>query len=175
VSTPSFSIDTKAGAFDAFINSLEEQVDAAVRPAAQAGAEVLYRSALRRLKGRKTGNLERAVYQAFEDQKSGKLRALYRISWNPRKAPHGHLVEFGHIQRYVVYMGKDGNFYTAVRPSMRNKKKPSRKASQAVKDAYYIPLKSPKQIAAVGFIRGAASELPAALEAMKRRLFEGVQ
>jgi HK97 gp10 family phage protein len=89
---------------------LDEMADAvldeAVRPAARAGALVFYQEARRaapvyagtQLKGRykkKPGQLRDAIYHAFQDSSTEDLK-VYRISWNKRKAPHGHLIEFGH-------------------------------------------------------------------------------
>lgn len=154
------------------LEQLGDKAEDAARPAAQAAAQVLYDQVKRNVAAipRKSGNLEKSIYQVFSQQKSGPGVATYQVSWNKRKAPHGYLVEFGHIQRYVTYMGKNGNFYTAVRPSMRGKKKPGRRASQAVKDAYYVPLPAPKQIAAQSFIRSAASQSQAAADAAEQVL-----
>ena len=98
-----------------------EKVTAAGRPAAQAGAQVIYE--LARLncpvsedehyfygsaskaapKGEKKakaygpykpGNLKDAIYQAFQD-KSPKTAPAYSISWNKSEAPYGHMVELG--------------------------------------------------------------------------------
>lgn len=88
------------------LDGITKAAEEAVRPAAQAGAQVFYEELLarvpvskkaRRYKGRliQPGALRRAVYQAYMDQVSGKGRASYRISWNKRKAPHGRLVEHG--------------------------------------------------------------------------------
>ena len=165
-----FEINVNLAGLSAYLDGMREKVEAAVRPAAQAGAEVLYRAVKVNVAGigRKTGNLDSAIYQAFSEKQSRKGRAVYRVSWNLKKAPHGHLVEYGHIQRYKVYMGRDGNWYTAVRPEMRGKPKPKHNAPASVKDAYYIPLATPKQIAARSFIRKAwASHRDAAEQAMR--------
>lgn len=135
-------------AFNASISALEQDVSEAVRPAAQAGAEVFYRAVLRNVQalGKKTGNLAGSIYQAFSAQNSGPAKATYHVSWNARKAPHGHLVEFGHMQRFKVYVGKDGRWYT-------NKS---------------APLPAPKHVAARPFLRPAyarADEAAAAVEA----------
>jgi len=45
--------------------------------------------------GRKTGNLFDAIYWAYSPEKSTDSQKTYRVSWNKRKAPHGHLIEFG--------------------------------------------------------------------------------
>lgn len=140
------------------LDQLAEGIESAARPAAQAAAQVLYDEVRRNVAQipRKTGKLMSAVYQAYSEQNSGPGRATYHVSWNPRKAPHAHLVEHGFLQRYVTYVGRDGNFYTAVRPEMRGKPKPRRGATQAEKDRYFVPLASPKQIPAVAFMRRAA-------------------
>lgn len=150
---------------------LEQDADTmerAARPAAQAGAQVLYIEARRNAIAirRKSGNLVNSIYQAYSERNSGTGRAVYHVSWNPRKAPHGHLVEWGHIQRYVTYVGSDGNFYTAIRPGMRGKPRPKRRASLAIKDAYYVALPAPKQVAASPFMRRAAAKSAEAEAAM---------
>ncbi|KQQ31992.1 hypothetical protein ASF61_16795 [Duganella sp. Leaf126] len=153
---------------------LEEAAEVAARPAAQAAAQVYYDRMVRNVEriGRQTGNLRSALYQVYSQDHSGPGRAMYHISWNHRKAPHGHLVEFGHIQRYKVYVGSDGNWYTAIRPEMRGKRVPKRGASQAVKDAYYVPLATPKHVAAQPFVRSAAAAAPLATAAAEARLRE---
>jgi hypothetical protein len=155
---------------------MEEMGDLAedlARPASQAAAQVLYDEVKRNVAAiaQKTGNLDRSIYQVFSKDNSGPGNATYQVSWNARKAPHGHLVEYGHIQRYVTYMGKNGKFYTAVRPGKKGKvKKPGRKAPQSVKDAYYVPLPTPKQVAAKSFVRKAASRMPEAITAAEKVL-----
>lgn len=79
----------------------------AVRPAAQAGAQVLYDEVLlrvpvaKRVKVTKGGReilpgaLKAAIYQAYSKDNSGTDHATYHVSWNAKKAPHGHLVENG--------------------------------------------------------------------------------
>lgn len=122
-----------------------------VRPAAQAGAQVLYEEVQRNVGRIKphTGNLARSVYQVHSDR-SGNGVEVYHVSWNAKKAPHGHLVEFGHLQRYeVTHDPKTGRFITH-------------------KDR---PLASPKQIPARPFIRPAAAKFDKAMEAARARLF----
>lgn len=77
------------------------------RPAAQAGGQVLYEEVLARVpvakkarttKGGKVilpGALKASIYQVFSEDNSTDNRATYHVSWNHRKAPHGHLVEYG--------------------------------------------------------------------------------
>jgi hypothetical protein len=133
-------------AFNAVIAKIEGDITKALRPAAQAGAEVIYRAVLQNVEkiGSVTGNLRSSIYQAFSKDNStqapggGYSKATYHVSWNAKKAPHGHLIEYGHIQRYAVHLGKDGKWHTVVRPNKRGTPKPSRRASQAVKDAYYV-------------------------------------
>ncbi len=79
----------------------------AVRPAAQAGIQVYYDEVHLRVpvsdkahstKGKKhtfqPGNLKRAIYQAFADESTPE-RAVYRVSYNKKKAFYGGMVERG--------------------------------------------------------------------------------
>lgn len=102
----SMSMDTRG--INAKLDALAKAAKAAVRPAAQAGAQVLYEEVLRRVpvsdqehstKGKKQtfqpGNLRAAIYQAFAQDESTDGKATYRISWNKRKAFYGRFVEHG--------------------------------------------------------------------------------
>ena len=175
--TPGQSVSIKTNAEELFgvIDGYEEQVLQAIRPAAQAGAQVFYEAAIRNVvaNGQKTGNLADAIYQAYSKNQSTESKAVYHVSWNGRKAPHGGLVEFGHIQRYAAHFGDDGKWYTVVRPSMRGKPKPGRSASQATKDAYYVLRKGgPQQIAAQPFMRTAFSRREQAYAAVRTTFFK---
>lgn len=165
------------GSLNAMLADMGESAEAAARPAAQAAAQVLYEEVKRNVAAipRKTGKLEQSIYQVFSQSNSGEGRATYHVSWNHRKAPHGNLVEFGHLQRYVTYMGSDGNFYVAKRPESRGKPKPRRGASQAVKDAYYLPLPAPKQVPALSFVRRAQVKFPQAAQAAADVLHRAIQ
>jgi HK97 gp10 family phage protein len=103
------AIDT-AGLF-ARLDSMVHATQEAVRPAAQAGAQVYYEEVRARVpvsekahstKGKKQtyqpGNLRAAIYQAFVESESGKAAATYRISWNKEKAFYGRFLEFGTSQ-----------------------------------------------------------------------------
>jgi Flp pilus assembly protein TadG len=161
----------------AMLAEMGDAAEAAARPAAQAAAQVLYDEVKRNVAAipAKTGRLGQSIYQVYSHANSGEGRATYHVSWNVRKAPHGHLVEFGHIQRYATYIGRDGNFYTAVRPEARGKRKPPRGASQAVKDAYYVPLGSPRQVPAKSFVRTAAVKFPQAAQAAADALHRAIE
>lgn len=102
----SIALDTRA--INARLDALAKTAKDSARPAAQAGAQVLYEEVVRRVpvsdqehstKGKKhtfqPGNLRAAIYQAFVQDESGQGRATYRISWNKRKAFYGHFVEHG--------------------------------------------------------------------------------
>src|SRR5437868_12383349 len=90
------------GALDALAKGAADQV----RPAAQAGAQVLYeevqlrapvakKAIVRKGKTIQPGALKASIYQVFSKDNSGSGHATYHVSWNAKKAPHGHLVEFG--------------------------------------------------------------------------------
>ena len=89
------------------LDAVTEEAEKAMRPAAQAGIQVLYDEVLLRVpvndRARKTksgrvippGALKASIYQVFSEDNSGKGFATYHCSWNHIKAPHGHLVENG--------------------------------------------------------------------------------
>jgi hypothetical protein len=177
--------------FDELISAIEDDVAAAVRPAAQAGAEVFYQAVLKNVNaiGKVTGSLAGSIYQKYSEDKSGPGRAVYHVSWRTSDAaldangqrirtglptaPHGHLIEFGHIQRYAVHLGEDGLWHTLVRPSMRGKPRPKSKASQAVKDAYYVLRPGgPKQVGARPFMRPAFYRQGEAFAAVQAKFFD---
>ena len=163
------------------LQGLDAKIDAAIRPAAQAGAQVFYNEAVMRAPS-KSGTLKSAMYQKFVPEESADgVRATYKVSWRTGlgkgetglpTAPHAALIEYGWWQRYAVYTGSDGQWYTAVRPEMRSKPAPKRRASQAEKDAYYVPRKGgPVFHPPKSFIRSAyEAKQAAALEAVKATL-----
>ncbi len=146
----SISFDTRA--LRDQVQALREDLAHAERAAAQAGAQVLYdevKQNVGRL-GRHTGNLERAIYQAYSKDQSIDNQQVYHISWNARKAPHGHLVEFGYRQLYqVVKDRKTGKWI-----SLKNRR-----------------LASPKQVPPQAFVRRAWAKYPLALQAIEKELF----
>ena len=89
------------------LDKLNAVVNSAVRPAAQAGAQVYYNEVklrakrgneTRYLKGGRTrpaGLLASAIYQVFSTDNSDEQKATYHVSWNKKTAPHGYLVEHG--------------------------------------------------------------------------------
>ena len=174
-----FSIEADLSGLDALLGQLEDGAAEAVRPMAQAAAQVFYDRVKTNVKalGRETGNLEDSIYQAFSPEKSqdGK-RAEYHVSWNHKTAPHGHLVEYGYLQRYRYYKDNQGAVRPMVRPGMEGRKPPGRRASQAEKDAYYVTLPTPKQVPGKAFVRSASSSSAAAAKAAEevllRMLFE---
>lgn len=102
-----FSIKFDSSSLDAALDRLGNGVKELARPAAQAGAQVFYDEVQLRVpvskeartyKGKRyePGTLKRSIYQAFSVDNSKDGRATYHISWNAKKAPHGHLIENGH-------------------------------------------------------------------------------
>ncbi len=137
------------------MDATAEVIEAAARPAAQAGAQVIYDQVKLNVSkiGRKSGRLASSIYQAFsKDSRPG--RPSYDISWNPAKAPHAYLVEYGHVARYRVYFNdKTGRFVTI--------------KSQ--------PDPSPQIVAARPYVRPAVAAFPRAEQAMRERFFEELQ
>ena len=81
------------------------------RSMAVAGGQVL-RDEAKLLAPVESGKLRDAIYLAFKDGKSNESQIVYSVTWNSRKAPHGHLLEFGHWQPYVVKKLPNGDWYT---------------------------------------------------------------
>jgi HK97 gp10 family phage protein len=150
VSKPAYAMTYNAAAANAMFDADAEAFRASARPAAQAMSQVMYDAVkfnAARIR-KKTGRLHAAIYQAFSSDSSRAGLAVYHVSWNARKAPHGHLVEFGHLQRYeITYDKTTGRFTTH-------------------KDR---PLPTPKHVAARPFFRPAISQSEAAYKAGAER------
>lgn len=89
------------------------------RYAVQGGAQVIYDEA-RRLVPTKTGLLKSAIYQTYSKDNSipGKT-VFYHIGWNKRKAPHGHLIEYGHWTKHVGKYGPLKPHWVPAHPFLR--------------------------------------------------------
>lgn len=93
------------------LQATADKLNKATRPAAQAGAEVVYQRArqLAPVSSRphmfhgtnqvygpySPGNLRDSIYQVFSRDNSYKDVSTYHVSWNADKAPYGAMVEFG--------------------------------------------------------------------------------
>lgn len=55
----------------------------------------------------KPGLLQEAIYLAFSDNRSKPEQGhfVYSVAWNSSKAPHGHLLEFGHWRYNEIHPG----------------------------------------------------------------------
>jgi len=168
----SLTVTLDTSSLTRLLNSLGDDVDAALRPVAQVGAQIVYeqmRANVRKLKT-KTGNLERSIYQVYSKDQSSQTRAVYHISWNAKKAPHGVNVEYGHWVRYEYYFGKDGKPHIKVRPEKIGTPPPRKSASRSEKDAYYVLRAVPFRTVARSFARNATSAFPRAFAAMESEL-----
>lgn len=115
-----FDFDTKA--LTDQIDALKVKAETAIRPAAQAGAQVFYEAVLETVptskkghwfqgstaKGKKSpgakrkasywfesGSLKNAVYQVYSKSDSSKDMSIYHVAWNHRKVPYGFMVALG--------------------------------------------------------------------------------
>ena len=108
-----FDFDTRA--LTDQIDALKVKAETAIRPAAQAGAQVYYEAVLAtvpvskkghwfhgtsfKLNGKKywfeSGSLKGAVYQVYSKSGSSKDKAEYHVAWNHRKVPYGFMVALG--------------------------------------------------------------------------------
>lgn len=194
--------DFDLGPLLAKIDGLEEKIKASIRPAAFAGSDVFYKEVRTRaltIGGSK--RLQDSVYQKFvADSAKGALgeSATYHISWRKQRAktnikgaksedaglPYstiGFWVEFGRWQRYMVRTDKNGEWYTVARPESKGKPAPGRGASQAVKDAYWMPRKDgpvywlPKSFLRSSYEAKKAEAVKAAQDRMKELIREALQ
>lgn len=58
------------------------------------------------------GVLAGSIYLVYEPELETNHSFTYKISWNSRTAPHGHLIEFGHWMTHKVYKASNGEWYT---------------------------------------------------------------
>lgn len=160
----SFGVAFKPGKALDTLKSMSQAIESGLRPMAQAGAQIFYEEVLVRVpvmaepavnngKLIEPGALKASIYQAFSADNSGRGRSTYHISWNASKAPHGHLVEYGHIMTRKAYKGRDGNWYTS--PTL---------------------LETPKHVAAQPFLRPAwDTAAQRAAEAARDRFIEDMR
>lgn len=190
-----FNISFNLPAVQEQTDYLRYLVESSITAAVQAGAQVIYNEVKGRAAGfADTGNLSRAIYQYRNRDEQRPGHAEYRISWRKggkKKdaskednaviaglpvASHGVMVEYGYIQRYASYVGSDGQWHTAVRPEMRGKPAPKRRAPQSVKDAYFVLRKGgpvqwlPRSFLRAGYEASKVRAVEAARLEMTRRI-----
>lgn len=118
----SLSMRFDVAAVQDFVSALRDDVQQAIRPAAQAGSQLLYEQVQRNVprgtqghwfhgtsfkkNGKKywfdAGTLSKSIYQVYSQDNSGPQLATYQISWNHRKAPYGFMVEYGTVRTRPV-------------------------------------------------------------------------
>lgn len=74
------------------------------RSMAVAGGKVLRDEAKAQVRV-ESGRLRSAIYLAYREGKSTEKVVVYSVTWNSKKAPHGHLKEFGHWRYNKVVNG----------------------------------------------------------------------
>ena len=111
-----FKFDFDIKEFEKSLSRLNQEVrENIAKSAAVAGAQVIRDEAKLRApvydpktgervnKKAKPGALRDAMYVAHSEKQSSSKQKAVTVSWNAKKAPHGHLVEFGH---WLVINGK---------------------------------------------------------------------
>ncbi len=104
-------INMNVAQFKEQLQATTNELQKATRPAAQAGAQIIYDAARLNAPVSKRphkfygthkvygpyapGNLRDSIYQVFSKTNSYKDVSTYHISWNADKAPYGAMVEFG--------------------------------------------------------------------------------
>ena len=109
-------VDFDASAWLAGLNKLgsPELRESLARSMAVAGGQVL-RDEAKRWAPVQDGTLRSSIYLAHREGRSTEVQQVYSVSWNSRRAPHGHLIEFGHWQTHARYQGPDGQWYTGAK------------------------------------------------------------
>lgn len=190
-------LDFDMGPLMAKVDRIESAIKESIWPAAKAGSQVFYEEVQARAMSVGGFGLWGAIYQkSTKDSKEGVMGdlAVYHVSWrkqrektNVKGAPNpdaglpystiGFWIEFGRWQRYMVRTGEDGEWYTVKRPGMEGKPAPKRGASQAEKDAYWMPRKDePVWHAPKSFLRSSHEAKKAeASQAAKDRIHQLVR
>lgn len=104
-------VNMNVAQFKEQLRATTDELQKATRPAAQAGAQIIYDAARLNAPVSKRphkfygthkvygpyapGNLRDSIYQVFSKDNSYKDVSTYHISWNADKAPYGAMVEFG--------------------------------------------------------------------------------
>ena len=109
------TFDAEMIGLDAAFDGIRAKAAEAIRPAAQAGAQVYYNAvkALTPVSGKghwfhgasyktngtkywfESGSLKNAIYQVYSKDSSNAAKAEYQVAWNHRKVPYGFMVTMG--------------------------------------------------------------------------------
>lgn len=111
------TFDMNTGGIEAALDGIKAKASAAIRPAAQAGAQIYYDAVKAapnmpvsgkghwfhgtsfKTSGTKywfeSGSLKNAVYQVYSKDNSNASKAEYQVAWNHRKVPYGFMVAGG--------------------------------------------------------------------------------
>ena len=109
------TFDLNTAKLEAALDRVKAKAESAIRPAAQAGAQVYYEAVKDatpvskadhwfhgtsfKTAGTKywfeSGSLKNAVYQVYSKNNSSATNAEYQVAWNHRKVPYGFMVTAG--------------------------------------------------------------------------------
>lgn len=137
------TLDINLDGINAEIDAIKAKAEAAIRPAAQAGAQVYYQAVLAaapvskaghwfhgtsfKKTGQKywfeSGSLKKAIYQVYSKDNSSKTHAQYQVAWNHRKVPYGFMVAYG------TKSGAKGNDFVGQAYSVTDAAKSAMKAA----------------------------------------------
>ena len=108
-------LDRLAEAKESIARSMGVAMGQEVRDEAKVRAPVL-KPGTEGTDGQVPGLLREAIYVAYDARRSILNPNTYRysVSWNSKKAPHGHLAEFGHWTPYEYAKTEEGLFYTPI-------------------------------------------------------------
>ena len=119
--------------------------------AVAAGARVLYNELLIQVPVAK-GVLKSSVYRYMDRETEKQPKRTYFVGINMAEAPHWWLVEYGHMETFKPYKGKDGKWYTST-----------------------VPWPQPRFVPGTPYLRPTATKMSEALEAVKVRFAEKIK
>lgn len=110
-------LDKMATAKESLARTMGAAMGAEVRDEAKVRAPVL-ESGNEGVDGQVPGTLRDAIYLAYDERRAQLSQETFRytVSWNASRAPHGHLLEFGHWMPYLYAQTPEGLFYTPLPP-----------------------------------------------------------
>lgn len=138
-----YSMELDASEWDAGLRQLAGPVKESLARRMLVSGGSHMRDHAKLLATKKSGLLASAIYLVFDAEASTKSNFVYGISWNGKKAPHGHLIEFGHW-RYNIFL--NGRWQRSLLPGKTKGKGPQDHGGAGA-------LKPPEWVKAKPFLR----------------------
>lgn len=116
------NFNTDSSSIDAALDALGKKLAGEVIIAGAAAAAKEFYDEARLQVPVDSGLLQSAIYRVLSKDNTDSTKVTYHISWNKRKAPHGHLIEYGTSRAPA---------YPFMRPAYHLAKVPAAQAAKA--------------------------------------------